>query len=374
MVDAGDLFGRRNRNDKLQTEFLCEVTGSLGYDAIGLGERELNFGLPYFRRMIEQFGLPYTNANVSDPATGNLILPEYLIVERAGIRFGICSVMDPSHKFIAWSGDDVLLDVADPVTTMRELVPRLREKADTIILLAHLGDRGAEQLAREVSGIDAIVVGHTLRNHKTERVIADAAILAAAHEGRFIGRADVYIEPDDGKIMSIDVSITSLDETVADEPGMQQRVTDFQLRLEEAKLARRARYPRDRGSEHEQYLGEVSCKRCHEDIYEIYRQTPHRSAFNGLRSRGMNFEPECLSCHTTGYQYHNGYDEQHRTAKLSGVQCEACHGYGSEHSRDGKYATVARESCLECHDLQNSHHADDGYEFDYATYWEKIKH
>jgi hypothetical protein len=85
-------------------------------------------------------------------------------------------------------------------------------------------------------------------------------------------------------------------------------------------------------------------------------------------------EPECLSCHTTGYQYHNGYDEQHRTAKLSGVQCEACHGYGSEHSRDGKYATVARESCLECHDLQNSHHADDGYEFDYATYWEKIKH
>ena len=358
----------------MQTEFLCDVTSSLGYDAIGLGEKELNYGLPYFRRMIEQFGLPYTNANVRDPETGKLILPEYLIVERAGIRFGICSVLDPGQKFIAWSGDDVVLDVADPISTMRELVPRLREEADTVILLAHLGDRGTEQMAREVSGIDAILVGHTMRSHKTERVIADAAILAAAYEGRFIGRADVNIAPDDGKIMSIDVSVTSLDETVADEPGMQQRVTNFKLQLEEVKLARRAQYPRDRGSEHEQYLGEISCKRCHEDIYESYRQTSHRSTFNGLRSKGMNLEPECLSCHTTGYQYHNGYDEKRRKGNLSGVQCEACHGYGSEHTRDGKYAAVARQSCRECHDLQNSYHADDGLEFDYATYWEKIKH
>ena len=114
MLDAGDMFGQRNRNEKMQTEFLCDVTGSLGYDAIGLGERELNYGLPYFRRMIAEYELPYTNANVRDPETGELILPEYLIVERAGIRIGICSVMDPSYKFIAWSGDDVVFDVADP--------------------------------------------------------------------------------------------------------------------------------------------------------------------------------------------------------------------------------------------------------------------
>jgi len=42
LVDAGDLFGPRNKNEQFQSTFLAEMTGELGYDAIGLGERDLN--------------------------------------------------------------------------------------------------------------------------------------------------------------------------------------------------------------------------------------------------------------------------------------------------------------------------------------------
>ena len=42
------------------------MTGEMGYDAIGLGERDLNYGLPFLKEMIEKYDLPFTNANVRD--------------------------------------------------------------------------------------------------------------------------------------------------------------------------------------------------------------------------------------------------------------------------------------------------------------------
>jgi hypothetical protein len=324
--------------------------------------------------MSEKFGLPFTSANVRDPETGALILPEYLVFERAGIRFGICSVTDPSYKFITLSGDDAAFDVDDPTATLRELIPRLREEVDTVILLSHLGDRGTEQLLRDVSGIDAAIVGHTMRVYKNERVISDTVLLAAAHEGRYIGRADIYVAPQDGKFMGVDVSTTSLDDAIADDPEILQSVDEFKQHMAELKLARRAEYPRDLGSDQAHFLGETACKSCHEDVYESYSTTTHRSAFSRLRAMGMNHEPECLNCHTTGYRYHGGFDDKKGAIKLASVQCEACHGYGTDHTRSGEYLSRARDSCLECHDTQNGYHADDGFEFDYASYWQQISH
>jgi len=377
LVDAGGLFGRRNREEKMQTEFLCEVTGSLGYDAIGLGEKDLNYGLPFLRKMMENYDLPFTSANVRDPGTGELILPEYLIVERRDVRFGIASVMDPQQKIITMTSRDADFEVADPVVTMNELVPRLREEVDIVILLSHLGDRYTETLLKEVSGIDLVVIGRTFRNLKTERIIENTVALAAVHEGRYIGRADIQIAPDldlKNKIKGVSVTVTSLDNAIDDDPTVAEQVAAYKRSVEEYRLAQRAQFPRDQGSLEEEFLGEDSCKKCHQTAFETYARSAHASAFTPLRGKGMNFEPECLSCHTTGYQFHNGYDEGQGRNRLTNVQCEACHSYGTQHERSGKWAAQAENSCLQCHDLSNSPHADDGYEFDYATYWEKIAH
>ncbi|MBD3221954.1 hypothetical protein GF314_12005 [bacterium] len=375
LVDAGDVMGNRTRKQKDQTDFLLEQTATFGYDAIGLGERDLNYGYDYLREVMEEHGLPFTSANVRFADTGELILPEYRIIERSGIRFGVFSVMDPGQKIISMAANDREYTVADPLVTVRELVPRLREQCDTVVLLSHLGDRGTERLVRDVQGVDVAVVGHTFRSYNREKIVADTVLLSAVYDGRVIGRSDVNINREDGRVMSVQVQVTSLDDSVDDDPTMLAATEDFLRRVEEERLAQRAAFPRDLGDESETFLGIHNCKACHTGVYNQWRKTDHSRAYTALRAANMQTEPECLVCHTTGYRHHNGFDEEHNTS-MTQVQCEACHGYGTQHNRDGRMNEMARESCTTCHDNAKRPCFDETEDtpFDYATYWEKIAH
>lgn len=368
VVDGGDLFGPRNLNDRHQTEFLCQVLGEMGVDAVGLGEQDLNYGLQFLREVIQKHNLPFTNANVQQASTGKLILPESLIIERGGITFGVISVLDPDQKIVSMTGDDADYRILDPVAVLRDLIPRVRRQADTIILLGHLGDAKTDLVIKDVQGVDICVNGHTYRNNTTERILNDAAMLSASYEGRFLGVADLFVNKPDGKVMAVSVEVTGMDEAIESDPQMLERVEAYKVSLQQFKDAKRAAYPRTYGSEDEEFLGDRACKSCHEAAWAVYEKSGHMQAYTTLRLKGQNFEPECLSCHTTGYQYKNGYAEDPPTNHLINVQCEACHGYGTEHARDGRWAAQARESCVICHDQKNSP------DFDYVSYWEKIKH
>jgi len=63
------------------------------------------------------------------------------------------------------------------------------------------------------------------------------------------------------------------------------------------------------------YIGAERCKLCHRDVYESWRRTPHAST----QTVGVDADKRCVACHTSD------------GARLSGVQCEACHGAGSDY-------------------------------------------
>lgn len=368
MLDAGDLFGVRSRMEREQTRFLCELTREFGYDAIGLGEYDLNYGLAFLREMIQTYALPFTSANVRGTADGKLILPEYLLVERGGVKFGICSVMDPTHTILTMSAQEETFLVDDPATVLRDLLPRMRAAgAETVVLLAHLGDAKSEELLKQVAGIDVCIVGHTQQPYRTERVVDQTAFLASSFEGRYVGRAECFFEAA-GRLAAVDVTIGDLGKEVADDPVMLERVEAVKQKLELARLAARGPYQPVQGTADEKFLTERECRKCHQAIWEQLRTSPHAAALGTLARKGQSDSPECLVCHTTGYVFIGGYDDRPPGNLLANVQCEACHGYGTEHSRDGKWAARARSSCVTCHDQQNSPN------FDYEKYWEQIKH
>lgn len=133
------------------------------------------------------------------------------------------------------------------------------------------------------------------------------------------------------------------------------------------------------------WVGVAVCARCHDQAHgrgqvERWRASRHARAYAALalpsspgiaRLSGVNVEPFrspiCLGCHATATDV-EGWERDSTFAIENGVQCELCHGPGSEYSdeavmKDREAAeraglrTPKRERCLICHLEKGSHTA-----------------
>lgn len=108
------------------------------------------------------------------------------------------------------------------------------------------------------------------------------------------------------------------------------------------------------------YVGAKKCKMCHNTQHGQWLETGHSHAFAALIGAEAT-NPECLKCHTTGFGV-GGYDlaaEADARAAFENVQCEMCHGPGSNHvsaPREQKKTTINRNgaNCFQCHDPHRS--------------------
>lgn len=167
------------------------------------------------------------------------------------------------------------------------------------------------------------------------------------------------------------------------------------------------------------FVGSEACKACHAAEHLNWSKTHHGHALDTLekvakRPSLRNFDPECVRCHTVGFDYRTGFENEKKTPKLKHVGCENCHGPGSGHVDDpknrkhldllspwkvkpgdklpvalikklaetksvdrGKIAIPPLEQrmmnmtagvCAKCHDPDNDPH------FDFPTYWLKVNH
>ncbi len=110
------------------------------------------------------------------------------------------------------------------------------------------------------------------------------------------------------------------------------------------------------------YVGVNACKPCHMGeakgrIWETWQATAHASAYDDL-DHDHRENPSCLGCHTTGYG--DSIAPGRDWSDLLAVQCEACHGPGSEYKSLSvmKVPERAQElglirpnegTCLPCH-------------------------
>jgi hypothetical protein len=110
-----------------------------------------------------------------------------------------------------------------------------------------------------------------------------------------------------------------------------------------------------------QYVGWKTCTDCHAEISQLWSQTPHANAYEGLLNSGQQDLPACLQCHVVGYGETGGFLDQELTLELAGVQCESCHGPGRRHidaPDDGHniIRSPTEKDCRTCHTIgQDSH-------------------
>ena len=204
-------------------------------------------------------------------------------------------------------------------------------------------------------------------------------VTTAASRGREIGEI-VLTLTDAGGVQVGPMTIHQLTRQYEEDPDIHARVEEFkkeqQQRLEQARALQSLalEYASQEGEDN--YLGTRKCAACHQSIVTAYEHGPHFGSLIALEDSGSESDAACMACHVTGWSRPNGYGQMDLELRdLSRVQCEACHGYGTAHARDGSMRETARASCAACHDGEFPEGCPGGAEpFDYAKSWAKIAH
>ncbi len=400
VLDAGNQVRRFGRQAELKFQITVEGLKTIGYDAIGFGEHDLGLSVGEVAAAtmaMDDQGSPFVCANAA--VLDRSLTPRFHILDAGGKKIGVTSVLGTAEQKEVTSGEIVLQPV---VESLKEVVPQLTEaKCDLYVLLAHASLDESRQLARQFPEFDVIVSSGGLGDptYEPEAIEGSKAILVQVGvKGMFAGVIGVFADAE----RRLRYQRVPLDASYADSPEMLDLLKAYQDQLKITGLEGLGVKPLPHASGNK-FVGSQACADCHTKAFAIWQETPHAHATDTLVHPGershieRHFDPECLSCHVTGWNpqnffpYQSGYLSLEETPALVANGCENCHGPGSAHvaaelgdveATDEMLKTLrsamrlplnkAEEKCRECHDLDND--PDFHKEGAFDKYWPKVEH
>lgn len=198
LLDNGDMIEGHpisyyyNYIDTVSPHISADIMNYMRYDAGGIGNHEIETGIPVLNRWIRECNFPVLSANVVWKSDGKPYAKPYAVFERAGIRIAVLGLTTAAVP--AWVCKSLRegLEFLDMEETARKWLPVIREKEnpDIVIGLFHSGkdartigntykDDVSLEIARNVPGFDLVMMGHdhNLYCEKIANVNGDSVLL-----------------------------------------------------------------------------------------------------------------------------------------------------------------------------------------------------
>jgi hypothetical protein len=409
-VVAMDLGGQETRIGPQairKVNFSYDALIKMGYAAVGFGPGELKLGTDLETIILN---LPDPNPLVSaNVALGDFNTPSnmyYKIIDIGGMKLGITSVLGKAEIAGRTNvGDFALLD---PWQAIPRILPKMRaEQCDHMILLANAAPNETKELAKRFPEFDWVMTAKGAEEPPKEAGVipgTNSHLVEVGQKAEYVVVVGLY----KNGTPAFRYQRVPLDHRFADAPEIQQMQVAYQKELEQLGLQGLGLKPTPHPSGRK-FVGSKTCESCHTKAAEVFTKTPHAHATDTLvhLTPPRHFDPECLSCHVTGWEpqkffpYESGYLSLEKTPDLVGNGCENCHGPAAKHAaaesgeieitdaekiqlRDALHLKVGPDEgnksgqvfktdgvvdmCMRCHDLDNSP------DFDFQKYWPKVKH
>lgn len=231
---------------------MAQAMNAIGYDAAALGNHEFNYGIETLRTFEDQLRFPLLGANAVDAKTLKPAFPPYFIKKfpvkgAPPVTVAVLGLTNPGIAI--WDKAYVQGKLKFPGLEEQaaKWVPKLRSMgADVVIVSAHSGTSGtssygdqvpyvenaAVNVAKQVPGIDAILVGHShveipelkVTNEKTGRTVVLSEPLYFAER---LTLFDIELVFAKGRwtVESVAASLRNSN-TVADDPKITKLLSD----------------------------------------------------------------------------------------------------------------------------------------------------
>ena len=231
LVHAGDEF---SKGDPLTTCTLgranIQLLNALGVDAMTPGNGEFYWGINLLRQRISEAGFPFLTANVTD-AAGACVARPYAILPAGPLRVGVIGLCTVREQFPSAAG----LTVEGAAASARRLVPVVREQADVVVVLSHLGKPADLKLAQAVDGIDLIIGGHSHTvmpqgQHVRSPSGEDVLVAQTGQKLEYLGKVQLDLKKTDGgyEVAASRAQLIAIDDTIVPDP----HISDLRARLQ----------------------------------------------------------------------------------------------------------------------------------------------
>ena len=180
LLDAGDLLQGEpptyfyNYVDTLSPHIVSSAMNYLGYDAVAMGNHDIEPGHSVFDKWAKECKFPLIAANIISEKTGKPYFKPYHVFTRAGLRVAVLGFTTPAipqwvpaHLWEGLRFDDILKSADYWVPFIQQ-----KEKPDLLVVLMHSGlendnpdylENAGRALANRPLGIDLLLIGHDHR-------------------------------------------------------------------------------------------------------------------------------------------------------------------------------------------------------------------
>lgn len=245
LIDAGDCVQGDNASyyfnyaDTLSTHVFARMADYMGYDAVVVGNHDIEAGHPVYDRLRKELKCPLLAANAIKTADGKAgaahvsaenarpYFQDYLIMTRNGFRIAVIGFTNPNMKnWLSpelWSG----MEFVSLVPYAQEYVDKVRkkERPDIVIVAIHSGtgsgidpEKGRTasasiesqglELMQTLRGVDFVVCAH---DHAPVTYSTDSiCLINSGSHCRNLGLGTIDIDVRDGKIVSKTLSAALL--------------------------------------------------------------------------------------------------------------------------------------------------------------------
>lgn len=215
LLDSGDILIGSAMSSFFRGEPDVKAMNRMGYDAMAVGNHDLDFGLPHLARLGKLAGFPLLCSNLR-AREHPLPCRAWVVASVGDLAVGLLGLLGHRNFPDSFNRDVVAqLALTDPAETARRLARVLRSDhgADLVVAVTHMETAEDLELLAAETGIDVIVGGHTegfdglrsLRADGPREELADPGpIFVKTHrQGRTVGRLDLTLIPRAGGGMAV---------------------------------------------------------------------------------------------------------------------------------------------------------------------------
>jgi hypothetical protein len=365
VISSGGLITSQRVIDRIKSEYILKGFTALDYDAIGLQWQDLSYGLEF----ATQFDLPWVLSNGARSSIAR-VQPITRSLDGRFVVLKVFSWLNPDDSPMRLMHTDHVLVQADPEALMGKI--RQADRQGGVTVLTTSLPLATVQKKFDLEAIDILLVRASYETFGAPRQVDKTLVLQPGSSGLYIARVDLEIDHK-GDIRQWEHKVIPLSQSVPDAQRMNPWYDEYNATVEQNYL-KRVEIRKQHESGASVFSGESKCKTCHPVQHEVWRQSKHAGAYKHLESVNKAYDPECVVCHTVGFNKPGGFLDKLITPHLAGVQCESCHGPGKGHAQSAGRQPLANRlwpkerMCAQCHVKNHSP------SFSIDTYWPKIAH